>query len=316
MNAPFQLHPVLKQLSHSSILLLHACPRKYELTKLLGRQDAQEDSEDLTFGDAVGYGIQQLLLGRKRDVVWFEIFMRWKRDIFNTTDGEERKKKTLWHAFNALEVFERRHLPSILEKYEVAEFDGKPACELGFRINIGSGYSYRGYVDTVLIDRATRELVVLEIKTTASKFVGAAKFQNSGQALGYSIVCDFIAQHNKTVEGSSYKVNYLVYLSTEMAYQPLPFNKSHAQRALWIKNLISEIEALQLYEREQHFPMHGESCESWNRPCDFLNVCNISNEFTTKGANPKVEEKEYTFEIPLMDLINSQLVRHEQEITT
>lgn len=281
---------------------------------MLGRRDSTEDSEDLTFGDVVGFGVQQLLLGRKREDIWLECWLRWKRDVFNPSEKEEKKKKTLWHAFTALEVFERGPLRSILEEYEVAVFDGKLAAELGFRISIGSGFSYRGFVDIVLIHKKTRVLRVLELKTTAAQYVGPAKFQNSGQALGYSIVCDDIAHKDSSVDGSSFDIFYLVYLTGEKKYEPLIFNKSHSQRALWIKHLLLEVDTVQLYEREECFPMHGESCESWGRPCEFLNVCNLSNEYALKGANPAVEEKEYTFEIPLLDLINAQLARHEQEI--
>lgn len=308
------LHHVLKQLSHSSTLLLHACPRKYELTKLLGRSDNIEDSEDLTFGEAVGTGIQQLLMGVSVKQVWINLFVKWKRDIIDVSDKEEKKKKTIWHAYNALEIFNRIHLPQLLEEYDVAKFDGKLACELSFRIDIGSGFAYRGFVDAVLLHKKTKELMVLEIKTTASKFVNPAKFQNSGQALGYSLVCDLLAHRIKEVAGSSYRVLYLVFKSPLNEYEPLPFNKSHSQRAMWIKNLLIEVDTLLLYEKESCFPMHGESCESWGRACEFLNVCNLSNEFVVHGANPAIKEENYTFEIPLLDLINAQLERHQQEI--
>jgi hypothetical protein len=306
------IHPVLKRLSHSSILLLHSCPRKYQLRKLLARPE--EDSDDLTYGDAVGYGIQQLMIGRPMQDVWLDILLRWSMDIIEYDDKTLKKKKTLWHAFHALNKFDRLSKPALLEQYEVAVFEGKPAIELSFRINIGADFYYRGFVDIVFIDRRTRELVVFEIKTTASKFVGPAKFQNSGQGLGYSIVCDFLAQKIPGIAGSSYKVLYFIYLTPSEEFVPMPFPKSHSQRALWIKQLLMEVEHIQGYDREGIWPMYGESCESWGRPCEFLGVCNLSDEVVIKGSNPELKDENFTFDISLMDLIESQLERHQESI--
>src|SRR5712664_2495357 len=143
------LHPVLKRLSHSSVLLLHTCPRKYQLRKLF--QQPEEESDDLSYGDVVGYGIQQLLIGRPLEEIWIEIFLRWGGDVIEYDDKTEKKKKTLWHAYHSLNIFEGRYKNVLLAQYEVEIFNGKPAIELGFRINIGQGFEYRGYIDVVFI---------------------------------------------------------------------------------------------------------------------------------------------------------------------
>jgi hypothetical protein len=193
-------------------------------------------------------------------------------------------------------------------------FNKKPAVELGFRINIGQGFSYRGYVDVVLINKKSRELTVLEVKTAGQKYIPPAKFQNSGQGLGYSLVCDFIAQTYKNVSSSSYKILYFVYKTLATDFEFLPFPKSHSQRAYWIKQLLQEVEHIQGFERDDFWPMYGESCHSWGRDCAFLNVCNLSNEVILKDVNPQVKKEEYTFDLSLMDLINAQLERHQEAI--
>lgn len=307
------LHEVLKRLSHSSILLLHACPRKYQLRKLLSRQE--EESDDLTYGKAVGYGLQEFLLGKlSKEEIWLNIFFRWGMDVVDFDEKTNRKKKTLWHALHALNIFEGNYLAIFREQFEVAQFHGKPAVELGFRIDIGAGFEYRGFVDVVLIDKKTRELVVLEIKTTGNKFISPAQYQNSGQGLGYSLVCDFIAQTDSSLSGSSYKILYFVFKTLAENYERLPFSKSHSQRAMWIKQLLQEVDHIQGYEKEECWPMYGESCHNWGRDCEFLNVCNLSDEYVLKGANPELKKEEFTFNISLMDLINSQLERHQEAI--
>lgn len=306
------IHPILKRLSHSSILLLHACPRKYQLRKLLSHQE--EDSDDLTYGDAVGYGIQQLLIGRDKQSIWIEIFMRWGMDLASEDEKTQRKKKTLWHAYHTLDIFSGRHKDAILAEYDVATFNGNPAIELGFRISIGNDFYYRGYVDVVLINKRTKELVVLEIKTTASKFVSAGKFQNSGQGLGYSLVCDYIAQQNPGVAGSHYKIFYLVFKTPIAEYEPFYFPKSHSARAMWIKQLLQECEHIVGYDNDGLWPMYGESCTSWGRDCEYLGVCNLSDQTVLKDVNPEVVEEKFHFEISLMDLINAQLERSQEGI--
>lgn len=306
------IHPILKRLSHSSVLLLHSCPRKYQLTKLLSRRD--EDTDDLTFGDVVGYGIQQLLLGRSTEDIWLEVFVRWKLDTVDFEEKTDKKKKTFWHALHALAVFEGRYKNVLLEEYDVATFHGKPACELGFRITIGNSYEYRGYVDVVLIHKRTREIVVLEIKTTGDKFISPAKYQNSGQGLGYSLVCDYIAQEYPDVSGSSYKILYFVYLTVPQEFHQLPFPKSHSMRAMWIKQLLQEVEHIEGYDKDALWPMYGESCRSWNKDCAFLGLCQMSDEMLLANAKPELKEEEFHFDISLMDLINSQLERSQEAV--
>lgn len=309
------LHPVLQRLSHSSIALLRRCPRKYQLTKLIGR--SEEESEDLTYGKAVGYGIQQLLLRVPRGKILFEIFRNWKGDILDCGDATERKKKTIWHAFHCLEKFEHQLRDIILQDYEVVILKGKAACELGFRINIGSGFYYRGFVDVVLIHKKTRELFVLEVKTTADKWILPAKYQNSDQALGYSLVCDFIAQQTPDIKGSSFKILYLVYMSIQRQFEQFTFSKSHSMRAHWIKQMLIEVDTVLLYDKEQLWPMHGDACSSFGRACEFLNICTLSDEVIIQGANPKIKEEkdsDFDFNISLLDLIEAQLQRHTQEI--
>lgn len=306
------MHPILKRLSHSSILLLHSCPRKYQLTKLLSRPT--ETNDDLSFGHAVGHGIQQLLLGRSKQEVWLEIFFAWGGDVIEYEDKTIMDRKTLWNAYNALDIFDGKYKEALLSDYDVATFNGSPACELGFRINIGADFQYRGFVDVVLIHKRTKKLVVLEIKTTKIKQVSAAKYANSGQGLGYSLVCDYIAQQHPDIEGSSYEILYFVFKTTEQDFQPVPIQKHHAQRAYWIKQLLMDVEHIVGYEKEGCWPMYGESCEAFGRTCEFFGACHMSDEYILKNVNPQVPEEKFTFDISLMDLINAQLERGQEAL--
>lgn len=316
METPINIHETLKRLSHSSVALLRSCPQKYKLRKMYGKMD-DEESEDLAFGKAVGYGIQQLLIGTPLEQIYLHILANWSRDIIDTDAAEERKRKTIWHAFHALELFERRHLQNILAAYDVAHIGGAPALELGFRIKIGSGFSYRGYVDVVLMHKLTKQLLVLEIKTTVSNYVLPAKYQNSDQALGYSLICDYVARHSNAELGSDYQVMYFVYMSQKMVYEVLPFTKSHSMRAQWIQDMLLEVEKVKLYQAAGYWPRHGSACGSYNRACEFIGICHMSDEALLAGAKPEVKpeaDEDFAINVSLLDLIDSQMHINQQEL--
>jgi hypothetical protein len=88
-------------------------------------------------------------------------------------------------------------------------------------------------------------------------------------------------------------------------------------RAQWIQDLLLEVEKVGLYVKNNRFPMHGSNCSSYNRPCEFLNVCNMPNSMIMLGANPKVKaetDADFDFNISLEDLIEAQLQINAQEI--
>ena len=86
------IHPNLKKLSHSSKVLLHKCPRKYQLYKLASPEVKDDDGDfDTDFGPAVGYGVQKFLECGNLNDTFFEMFLRWKGDIMDD-EGEKKKK--------------------------------------------------------------------------------------------------------------------------------------------------------------------------------------------------------------------------------
>ena len=58
--------------------------------------------------------------------------------------------------------------------------------------------------------------------------------------------------------------------------------------------------------------MHGESCYSFFRECEYLNVCQLSTEYLTKPCTPDQEDKtEYQIVLTLDDLLTTQLAKAE-----
>lgn len=310
------IDPRIKNLSYSSLLTLHSCPRKYQLYKL-GAAELEEEtagtlSSSITFayGHVIGDGIQAILEGCTREGIngyLWRAFLFWDVDLLHVN---EKQNKSFWGAIHALDQFAAMREAGYLSGYSLATYEGKPAAELSFAIILPDGFIYRGFVDAVLVHGATGEVLVLECKTTGSATVHPATYKNSAQAIGYSIVLDALFP-----DLSSYKVTYLVYQAKSETYQSLDFNKSYYQRALWIQELLLDIEVIKLYEQSQIYPMRGESCYSFFRECEYYGTCTLSTERLSAPLADDYAEKaaqeldRFQIKVSLQDLIEAQLAK-------
>ncbi len=301
----------LKNLSYSARLMLHECPRKFQLQRLQSEAVEREDQEKsitLSFGHIVGHGIQKTMEGLTPEKVMWEMFLMWEPDLL----AENTKQvKSFWYGILAVQKFQALRAAGFLADYELVYYQDKPACELSFRITFPDGFKYRGFVDIVLKHRITGEVMVLELKTTSSATMNPATYKNSSQAVGYSVVLDVIEPSL-----SSYKVLYLVYKTKSLEYEQLWFDKSYLMRALWIRELLLDLEIIKMYEEAGVYPMYGESCYSFYRECQYMGLCTLS---TDKLIEPAGEEKvkQFQIELTLDDLITSQLsksVIHVEQI--
>lgn len=293
--------PKLLRLSYSSENTFNSCPRKWLLSRLKTME--REVTIDTAFGKAFGDGCQALLEGKTiYEAIW-AAFLSFDGD-FEELDVYT-KRKSIWTVIDGLKRFELIWNAVYADRYELVYYNGKPACELGFRINFPDGSSYIGFLDAVLLDKETRELVVLEAKTTGSNQVHEATFGNSAQGTGYGIVLDSIAQQMKNegfdVNGSSYQVLYFIYKTKVQEFQPMPLNKSLSIRANWLRERAMKISVINFYKSEEFFPKDGSSCINYSRPCTFYGICDMSieslvtqEELNTPTPDPR-DEIQFTF---------------------
>lgn len=306
LPVPFGIDKRIKKLSYSARLLLHACPRKFQLYRLNAEATTPDDEVDIpqsvtfAFGTIVGVGIQEILAGKTLDTAIYQMFLQWEPDL----DATNPKQKKSFHlAVFAVQQFVDICTQGYLEDYELVYLpNGKPAIELSFSVLMQDGFTYRGYVDAVLRHQLTGEIIVLELKTTSAP-TNSATYKNSSQAIGYSVVLDQLFP-----DLSSYQVVYLVYNTKSINYQELVFEKSLLQRALWLQELLVEIEKIKLYE-EFGYPMHGESCFNWYRECEYLGLCTLSTARLTKNAVVGRKEPEYTYYLTFDALLATQIAK-------
>jgi hypothetical protein len=278
----------------------------------------EESDFHLDFGKLVGFGVEDFLQKNDIEQVYFDMFMYWHGSI--DADDGIKKKKTFWHGLHAIQKFAPLRWSAFkdmeLFAYKTIGKDGKEvlktATELSFYIDLGHGFSYRGFVDAVMLDKMKNELVVLECKTTGNNNVHEATYKHSGQSLGYSIILDAIARKMGRQLGSSYRVFYPIYKSSVMEWDLFPFNKSHLSRARWLKDILVDKDLITARANDNHFPMYGESCYSFFKECTFFGTCEMSNDVMMKGILPVPEEdpNSFDFQFTLLELIEAQLERH------
>jgi hypothetical protein len=299
----------IRQLSYSSLLTLHSCPRKFQLYKLRTQRapDSLNTTITFAFGHVVGDGIQKVFQGLpERQIIW-EMFLGWHTELWN---ADEKAQKSFPEAVLAIKKLLALRSQGFLSDYEVVQFQGRPACELSFSINLPGGFRFRGHVDAVLQERSSGKIVVLEVKTTGSaSSVNPSTYKNSSQAIGYSVILDRIFPSL-----SSYEVLYLVYHTKSREYEPIPFVKNYLQRAQWIQQLLLDVKMIELYEEVGIYPQHGESCVSFMRDCEYINTCGLDTSYLAKPCTEKEEDKfDYSINLSLQDLIEAQLAKVETE---
>lgn len=304
----------IQNLSYSSLLTLHTCPRKFQLYRLNAEVEQAEDipgSVTFAYGHAVGSGVQHILNGDSIQTAMWKMFLEWDIDLLA---DNPKQNKSFWGALIAIQQFSSMFNNGYLEDYELVYYEGKPAVELSFVIHLPNGFKYRGFVDAVLRHKTTGQVLVLECKTTNATSVNPAQYKNSSQAIGYSIVLDAIFP-----DLSEYRVLYLVYQTKSEEFVQLPFDKSYYSRALWIRELLLDCDVISMYEEAEIYPMRGESCYSFFRECEYLQICTLSTERLASKLSPEDEEKldkqleTFQISIGIEDLIAAQLKKNVKE---
>lgn len=311
------MDPRLKLLSYSFQTELHRCPRKFQLLRLRATQDDRDPLADINqnltfaFGHAVGEGVQCIFEGMTEHETIWKMFLSYHADL---ADRNDKQVKSFYHAIAAIQRLVSMRNDGFLDGYELVYWEGKPATELSFIIEFPDGFKMRGSVDAVLKHTETGKVLVLEGKTDSQQ-LNAAKYKNSSQAVGYSVVLDVIFP-----ELSSYEVLYLIYMTKDMNYEQLKFTKTHTQKALWIQELLLDIEMIKLYETTGVYPMYGHSCFDFWRECEFLNTCTLNTKYlitpqsqADMGETNSTYTGEYNITISIMDLIEGQMNKNTIE---
>jgi len=290
------------------------CERFFSCSKLEQNQPIQiDDIETLegnihfAFGRAVESGIQSTLLGNKREKIFFDMFMAW--DIPLMAQHPKNQPKTFTDAVIAIEKFNYIKT-QLMSGWVIAMFRGRPAVELAMCLDLENGYYYVGHADIILYHPQLQLFRVLEIKTTGSKMVDEAMYKNSGQALGYSIFVDQIAQSHEIA--ATFEVQYLVFASSLDQWVNYEFTKSRSNRADWINTLLIDIQRINTSRTLKFFPKRGSECYNWGRRCQYYDRCDLDpSAFNSTGEFAVIGEEEiakhtFDFKFTLSQVLETQ----------
>lgn len=297
------IHPNLKLLSFSSRKLLHNCPRKFELYRIVDKEISEQldsiappqETIHLDFGHLVGFGAQLYLRGLPQNTVWLALLSSFQGHLEEGVEDSKGQKvnKSFYHALHAVEQFSTLLQSDPLNQYELVYYNNndasEAACELSFRIDMEDGYFFRGKLDALLRHKVSRRFAILETKTTSSSIVNEASYKNSEQGLGYSVVVDAIAHSLGETTGQAYDILYPVYQSRQMQWTIFSFPKTAVERALWLKDIMLDKALIQQYGAVEFFPKRGNNCFSYGRTCKYFDHCHYSNFiFTGKHSMEEV----------------------------
>lgn len=134
------------RLSHSTLKILNVCERKFQLDRILSGEKIKEDWPATVLGKAWGIGVATYFVTQDQDKALFDLWMAYSPRLEDEIRTQEVAANMLIASFSLIDT--------LLQDWTVISFQGKPAVELSFRLNLDSSYYFVGYVDIVQIGRA------------------------------------------------------------------------------------------------------------------------------------------------------------------
>ena len=295
---PSSLLPL--RLSHSACDLLNTCERKFQIERLLVSDSDKDESEHLVFGTAYGKGIACYLTYRDRELALLTTYLSYVPEI-------NYGNKTAMSCVLAVEAsFDA--LDTLLDDYALVSFNGQPATELSFRMNINQTAYYVGYVDAVLQHRYTKKYFIFEVKHTGLLLEDLTPlYKHSGQALGYSVALDKIVGEDQASYGVIYFVAQLQREFGVIKPVVLPFDKTLEDRLNWFMTLSLDVNRLEQMLTYGTWPRRYQACLRFNKPCYHFGTCHLHS--LDQYKTPVPDEVAYQFTYELDDLITDHIAR-------
>lgn len=279
------------RLSYSALESLLVCERMFQLDRLLEGAPEKQDYPATVQGKSYGAAMQSYLIHQDADKAIFDGYLAYYPVL-----EEPTKARSEEHAIS-LFLSSIPTLDNILADWEVPSFKGKPAVELSFRLDIDETFYYVGYVDVILKNKWSSKYAIGEIKSTSLKLHDLSPlYQNSGQALGYSIILDQMVGEDQ----AEYDTIYLVGQLNEKHQHTIKtytFNKTLTDRLNWFIALGLDIQRLHSMLENNIFPCRGSSCLQYMRPCKHFGTCNLHSLDSYKKREKDTIEYQFTFSL-------------------
>jgi hypothetical protein len=263
-------------ISHSGRQLFYSCPRKFQLSKTKTYYADEKDStKALSFGKAFGTGLQALVSGKSLDEAFLLSAMDYDPAIAFDADAIATGE-SLAHVHEAIQSFYYGQLQGISNDWKVLDMPELYGVELGFAIHFPSGAWERGFIDLVLQNKTSGEVIVLEIKTSGNPQVSTeAKWINSPQGIMYLLILDYLLAKRGVALNN--RVLYIEYNKKHKQYTIFPFEKTLAERVDFLISIRYDVESRSQLPKTLRWFKSG-NCISYNRQCRYFGVCDLNIE--------------------------------------
>lgn len=267
------------RLSHSSLGLLHSCPRKLEFRKFY-LHPARDDSTEAGAGRAIHSGYQEYLKSQDRDMAAFEMMMNYPFSL-NAEEDHDRSVYATYATLNALID------AAPLVEYEVATLnvDDKElaAIEVPFEFEIENfnlseqegeyiPVTYVGKIDAVLFNRASGEYGVFDIKTHRRKLNDLTPmYMFDEQCIPYALVIERLLGHELESITARYIAAYVDILNPKIGIYPFPKTREAIED--WAKGLAVDLQQIKMFYNAGWFRRNSNACLNFNRKCSFIDLC-------------------------------------------
>lgn len=290
------------RLSYSTLELLHGCERKFQKVKLLHNPRAREESPAMSFGNSIGQAWQLYFILRtyghsvqqSLDSAIWETFISYWPALEDDRRYVERAIKVMIESIGFLE--------QQLKEWDIAFFNGKPASELGFRLEIDSKFYFVGAIDLVLKHKISGRYGVVDVKTTSMRGEDLTpNYKFSDQTLGYTIVIDAIAGEEVTQYDTIYWVCQLPNGGLDRMYSPIfhsyRFPKTIRDRFDWFLKVYLDVNYMRTLEQLNSYPKRGSNCMAYNKVCPFFNECQFTHDDLPAIYVPDDKVYEFTYQL-------------------
>lgn len=284
MSNPYPIKEL--RVSHSSLGMFDSCARKLEHRKFM-LHPGGDSSLPGEVGNALHAGYQEFLITKNFDKACAAMMLRYPITMCSTPAWGYSMEE----CYATLQAVCHSHY---LIEYELAYVDcvdgiRRPAIEIPFSIEL-AGFNlktdghvyvdrpnfipvyYEGFVDAFMFNKLTGEYIAVDFKTTKQDLANSIyKYKFDEQLIPYAFVLEQMLKR----QVDTLKFKYLA-VSVDMQNPEVrlyEFTKTRRDVQEWAQGLMHRMHNIRSFYNMVWFPRRGGNCHTYNRPCQFWDVC-------------------------------------------
>ena len=275
------------RLSHSSMGQFKSCPRKWEFSKMYACP-VRTSSLATMSGSVVHIGFQDYMTNGDLEQAIWKMMMAY--DWVNAP--APLHTSSIETCVGVLQKLVEHYDSACYELVWIQSPSGEdiPAVEVPFQINFNIGvnlpskdgketkfvpFTYIGYIDAIVKNKNTGEIIVEDIKTTRTEPSDiAAMYKHSEQCVPYAIAINKVLGEPISALHVSYIIGCMSVDSPQVLR--MDYYKTSEDVEDWARSMLVYLNNLKLFIENQWFPRDGGSCVAYGNRCAFFEECAMS----------------------------------------